>query len=118
MGKYVGKWEETDFVPISLPLSIESLRALLTYGGSADSPFTHQQIKDWAFRFWWECNEGSLAEVDDAMLSLAADVAYDVHAQWDLFLANTYSLAELQRLDFALVELPRAWFLEWLRSLG
>ena len=51
------------------------------------------------------------------MLSLAADVAYDVYAQWDLFLANTCSLAELQRLDFAIVELPHMWFQEWLQQL-
>lgn len=117
MGKYVGKWVETRAPSIDLPLTAESLRTLLSFGASAASPFTHQQIAHWAYRFWWECEEGSLVETEDPTLELAADVAFDVNAQWNLFLSNTYRLDELQALDFSAVELPRAWFDEWQRRL-
>lgn len=45
-------------------------------------------------------------------------VAKDVDAQWELFLANTYTLAGLQGLDFSTVELPFDWFETWLLELG
>ena len=48
---------------------------------------------------------------------LAIDVAGDVEVQWDLYLANTYTLSELQALDFSRVELPRVWFTEWTNKL-
>jgi hypothetical protein len=38
----------------------------------------------------------------------------DVDAQWDLFLANTYSLEELRIQSFEGVRLPTEWFEEWL----
>jgi hypothetical protein len=30
--------------------------------------------------------------------------------QWDMYLANTYTLPELQHLDFSRVCLPQEWF--------
>jgi len=30
----------------------------------------------------------------------------DIETQWDLYLANTYSLSQLQQLDFEAVKLP------------
>lgn len=41
----------------------------------------------------------------------------DISAQWDLFLANTFSLKELQQLDFSKVKLPIEWFEGWLKEL-
>lgn len=41
----------------------------------------------------------------------------DVETQWDLFLANSFTLQELQSLNFAEIRLPTEWFNEWLRQL-
>ena len=41
----------------------------------------------------------------------------DVDAQWDLFLANTYTFDELRILDYNSVRLPKEWFVDWLRSI-
>ena len=45
-------------------------------------------------------------------------IARDIECQWDLFLVNTYSLEELQNLDFSKVKLPQDWFIEWLKQLN
>jgi hypothetical protein len=44
-------------------------------------------------------------------------IAADVDCQWDLFLANTYTLEHLRQLDFAAVRLPTDWFLDWRKQL-
>ena len=110
--KYIGKFVETEFEPINEPFSIASLRHLLISALSS-SLYTHQQIADWAGRFSHECLEGKLSEHENDKISKAADIAQDVNAQWDMFLYNTYSLEQLQNMDFSQVKLPADWFKEW-----
>ena len=50
-------------------------------------------------------------------LEAAIRVAADVDCQWDLFLANTYTLSQLRELDFSVVRLPVDWFVDWLNQL-
>ena len=45
-------------------------------------------------------------------------IAADVDCQWDLYLVNTYSISELQSLDFSEVRLPTEWFADWLKQLN
>ena len=90
--KYIGSWSETPYEKVELPFTIESLRFLLRYGASTDSPYTHQQISDWAYSFWWECAEGFWSESSDPRLSADAEITLDANAQWELFLVNTYSI--------------------------
>jgi len=42
----------------------------------------------------------------------------DVETQWDLFLANTLTLQELQSPNFAEIPLPTEWFDKWLRQMA
>jgi hypothetical protein len=88
---------------------------LLTHGANPDDKtYTHQQIANW-------CDQFALHYFDDPEVrerTIALDVAEDVSAQWELTLANTHSLSELQQLDFALFRLPIDWFNDWLRKLG
>jgi hypothetical protein len=37
-----------------------------------------------------------------------------VETQWDLFLANTYSIEEIRAGSFEQVRMPVEWFDEWL----
>jgi hypothetical protein len=55
---------------------------------------------------------------ESAELEAAIRIAADVDCQWDLFLANTYTLEQLRQLDFAAVRLPTEWFLDWRRQLS
>jgi hypothetical protein len=50
-------------------------------------------------------------------MEAAIRIAADVDCQWDLFLANSYTLDQLRRLDFSAVRLPMEWFLDWERQL-
>ena len=80
-----------------------------------DGLYTHQQICDWAQRFALAFREGTVQP--KAIIIL--EVAEDVGAQWDMFLYSTYTLRELQSLDFASVRLPADWFEEWsLKLMG
>jgi hypothetical protein len=38
------------------------------------------------------------------------DIAQDVSSQWELYLSNTHTLAQLQALTFSTVALPVEWF--------
>ena len=110
----IGAYTETPCSTIQLARSEENLVKVLAWGAiPIDAPYTHQEIAHW-------CSAFSLDESlhDVPALARALDVAEDVDAQWDLFLANTYLLAELQQLDYASVRLPDEWFREWLAKLG
>jgi hypothetical protein len=115
--KYIGRWHETPCELINLPFSVESFAQILRAGTQVDGPYSHQQIADWSHSLWWEVSEGSLQEDVSPELRHAAEIALDVDAQWDLLLANTFSLAQLQSMDFSTVRLPVDWFQDWLRQL-
>jgi hypothetical protein len=115
---YGASWKETPFEKLDLPFTIESLEKVLAHGTDEHSPFSHQQIADWCFRFWWEREEGSLSGILDDELDLAAGLALDVDAQWDMYLANEFTLGELQSMVFSKVTLPEEWFRNWEQELG
>ena len=100
---------------IELPYTVGSLKKVLTWGSlSENSPFSHQDIADWCDRFAVAMQSAST----DALMSKATRIAADVDAQWELYLSNTYSLEQLQRLDFGKVKIPKEWFDAWLQQLS
>ena len=113
--QYVGKWEESPCNEIELPFTIESLRKVLSCGLDPDNaPYTHQEIAHWCDRMQMMFLDTDEEPEFDHAISIAADV----DCQWDLYLANTYSLKELQGLNFAEVKLPVEMFSGWLKQLG
>jgi hypothetical protein len=115
---YGSSWKESTFEKLALPFTVESLKTVLASGTDKNSRSTHQQIADWCFRFWWEYEEGSLSSFGDEGLDAVAEVAIDVDAQWDLYLANEFTLGELQTMDFSQVRLPEKWFDNWQKELA
>lgn len=110
--KFVGSWSESASKRIDLPFTVESLSLVLAWGRSGGD-YSHQDIAHWCDRF-------HMAKFDvdtDHAMDVATGIAADVDAQWDMFLANTYSLNELQNLDFRQVKLPVEWFAEWLNQI-
>lgn len=110
--KFVGSWSESTSKRICLPFTVESLRLVLAWGGSGGD-YSHQDIAHWCDRF-------HMAKFDvdtDHAMDIATGIAADVDAQWDMFLANTYSLNELQNFDFRQVKLPVEWFTDWLSQI-
>lgn len=109
-----GAWTEPHCSVIDLPLTKESLVLVLQSALEGEkSPYTHQQIAWWADNF-------HMAQFDfeNPIEPAVADVAFDLHVQWQMNLEETYTLEELQSLDFSKVQLPVAWFSKWLAQLG
>lgn len=108
-----GFWTETNCQVIELPLTKESLIQVLRSALDAEkSPYTHQEIAWWADNF-------HMAQFDfeNPIEDAVADVALDLHLQWQMYLDNTYTREELQKLDFSKVRLPAEWFSNWLEQL-
>jgi hypothetical protein len=113
--KYVGSWSENASKRIELPYTVESLRLVLGWGAAPDEKsFSHQDIAHWCDRFHM-----AMFDVEtDHLLDVATGIAADVDVQWDLFLANTYSLEQLRELDFGSITLPLEWFDDWQKQLS
>lgn len=112
--KYVGTWMESQCRLIPLPFTPQSLHQLLGWGEQTDAaPYTHQEIAHWCDRMHMQFLDTDDAPAMDAAIRIAADV----NCQWDLFLANSYTLDQLRQLDFTGVRLPTEWFLDWQRQL-
>jgi hypothetical protein len=117
--RFVGAYAEPPALAIDLPFTLADFRALLAEGVRPDARYTHQQIKEWAARFWWTQSERPFALGLDVApdVEQAADLAQHIEMQWDMYLANTYTLPQLQHLDFTHVRLPEQWFADWLTQL-
>ncbi len=50
-------------------------------------------------------------------MDIAAEIALEVNAQWEMFLANSYEYKELEKLDLSTIRLPVIWFSDWLKQL-
>lgn len=112
---YVGSWTESQCLLIPLPFTPQSLRQILGWGAQpeAAAPHTHQEIAHWCDRMHMQFLDTDEAPEMEAAIRIAADV----DCQWHLFLANSYTLDQLQQLDFSTVRLPTEWFLDWQRQL-
>jgi hypothetical protein len=114
--RYVGSWQETGWREIALPFNATNLATLLEQAaGLLPTEFTHQDIAHWCDRYILAARAGEFRQSPDPAERKAASIAEDVSAQWDLFLANTFSLPQLQALNFSEVRLPSEWFHDWLR---
>lgn len=99
--------------PINLEYSRENALLLLKRGAQPDeSPYSHKQIAEWCDRFWCQYLEVDAPKEIEKLLP----VLTSVETQWDLYLANTYSIKELQEGNFESVRLPTKWFEDWLKE--
>jgi hypothetical protein len=118
--RLVAVYMDSPAVSIDLPFTVANLQALLLDGARPNGRYTHQQVKAWADQFWWTQSEQVKDQGGDvpAEIEAAADLAQEIEMQWDRYLANSYPLQELPRLDFSHVRLPTAWFAAWLTRLN
>lgn len=101
--------------PIELPFTPESVAQVLNWGARPKgAPYSHKQIAEWCDRFWCQYIDVDAPPHIERLLPVLADV----DAQWDLFLANTFSLEELRTKSFEEVCLPTEWFEEWLTKVA
>ncbi|WP_214724572.1 hypothetical protein [Exiguobacterium sp. s143] len=87
-----------------------------------DGNITHEELADWCYRYMTNLYQNDLYHIaTDGRRSYplseqATEVVNDIDAQWDLYLANSYSLNELQTIDLSTINLPREWLAKWLQS--
>lgn len=100
-----------DSKKIELPFTPESALTVLRDGAScSQSAYRHKSIAEWCDAFWCAFMDVDAPHEIEVLLPILADV----DCQWDLYLSNTYSVDELRTMSLDNVELPRAWFTEWL----
>ena len=99
--------------PIELEFTRENALKLLAMGARPEeSPFSHKQIAEWCDRYWCKYLDVDAPREIEKLLPILTSV----ETQWDLYLANTYSLKELQEGNFESVRLPVEWFKDWLKE--
>jgi hypothetical protein len=116
--QFVGSWKETGQREISLPFSSENLATVLCLGaGEQPSEHTHQDIAHWCDHFNFAYRTGNWNSDEQAVIRPFAKIAESVCMQWEMYLANTNSLEQLQSLNFLDVTLPTEWFQRWLTKV-
>lgn len=101
--------------PAEMPFTRDAAIQMLKWGAnSTSSPYSHKQIAEWCDKFWRQYLEVDAEPEIESLLPILTDV----DTQWDLYLANTYSIEELQTKDFEQEQIPKKWFNEWLRQLA
>jgi len=99
---------------IGLPFTRASAELLLQHGANPDAtPYSHKQIAEWCDRFWCQYID---IDAEDEIEKLLP-VLTDVETQWDLYLANKYSIEELHSGSFDDERMPAEWFVEWLDQI-
>lgn len=99
--------------PVGLPFTSEAVLQVLEWGAHPDSsPYSHKQIALWCDQFWCRYIDLDAPPDIEKLLPILAEV----ETQWDLYLANTYSLEQLRANAFEDMSLPTEWFEEWLQQ--
>lgn len=102
-------------IPIEMQFTRDAAIQILKWGANPESsPYSHKQIAEWCDNFWCKYLEVDVAPEIEKLLPILTDV----ETQWDLYLANTYSIDELQENDFEHKQMPKEWFNDWLRQLA
>lgn len=101
--------------PANMPFTRSAAVQMLTWGANPESsPYSHKQIAEWCDKFWCK-----YLDVDpEPEIETLLPILTDVETQWDLYLANTYSIEELRSQSFENEKIPTEWFNDWLRELA
>lgn len=102
---------------INIPYTVGNLKTLLDTLCNKENSFSHYDFVNWCDNLTMVFDNDEGIELDENV-SMAIEIARDIECQWDLFLVNTYSLEELQKLDLSKVKLPYQLFKDWLKQLN
>lgn len=99
----------------NLPYTREAAFKMLKWGAEPEtSPYSHKQIAEWCDRFWCQYLDVDAEPEIEELLPILTDV----ETQWDLYLANSYSVEELRTKNFEEERMPTEWFRDWLHQLA
>lgn len=96
---------------IPLPFVPSNFVLLLQFGANpSTSPYSHKQIAEWCDKFWCQ-----YLDVDaPAEIEVILPLLTDVETQWDLYLANTFTMEQLRSNGVENERMPVEWFEAWL----
>ena len=100
---------------INLEYSAENLDALLQGLIQEKSIYTHEDFANWIYKFVISIIE--TFDKGNEIDSNLEDIVNDIDAQWELNLANSYTLEELKNMDFSTVKFPTEWLKNWKEKL-
>ncbi|WP_409292875.1 hypothetical protein [Peribacillus sp. SCS-37] len=98
---------------IGLPYNYENFIWLLNHVRKGTNDFSDYDFAQWCDNFKIVFEDEKVSKITEHALLIARDI----ECQWDLFLVNTYSLEELQKMDLTRVKLPLEWYERWLNEL-
>lgn len=78
---------------------------------------SHKDLVDWCANYLQETSKDTSISVNRRLNKKAIMVALDIENQWELYLSNTYTLEELQKLEQKEVKMPKEWLTEWDNSI-
>ena len=78
---------------------------------------SHKDLVDWCEEFLQENSKDTSISINRSKNKKAIMVALDIENQWELYLSNTYTFEELQKLEQKEVKMPKQWLEEWDNSI-
>ncbi|WP_341285301.1 hypothetical protein [Priestia megaterium] len=78
---------------------------------------SHKDLVDWCENYLQETSKDTSISVNRRLNKKAIMVALDIENQWELYLSNTYTFEELQKLEQKEVKMPKEWLMEWDNSI-
>ncbi|NGY88856.1 hypothetical protein F6Y05_38400 [Bacillus megaterium] len=78
---------------------------------------SHKDLVDWCEEFLQETSKDTSISINRSKNKKAIMVALDIENQWELYLSNTYTFEELQKLEQKEVKMPKQWLEEWDNSI-
>lgn len=112
--KYIGKYTETVFEVIEDDFTYSNLFQFLNEIIEDRFKYAQKDFVDWCVRGWCKYMD---VDIEDKSLEKTIKIFADVDCQWDLYLANTYSLSELQNMNYYEVKLPKEFYENWKNEL-
>ena len=96
---------------INLEFSKQNLKIILQDLIQEKSIYTHENFANWIYKFVLHFIDLFERKIEfDANLE---EIVYDIDAQWELYLANSFSGQKLKKLDLSLVKFPVEWLKDW-----
>lgn len=110
---YIGKYIEPVYETITSVFCLASLKSHLENIVNETSEYTEKEFVDWCYKNFTKKMD---SEEENSEMNKALNIAEDIDIQWDLFLANSFSLSDLQKIDFNKIQLPKEWYIKWVEK--
>jgi hypothetical protein len=103
---------------IPLGYTAANLKWLVADAAESRSPYSEHQIAEWAFRYWFNCEELGHCADPARCPQAAVEVAQEIDGQWEADIGNAFEANGYQPLDYSTLSLLKDLWSDWLARLG